>query len=577
MLDVVVRGGTIVDGTGRPAVSGDVGMRDGRIVAVGRVDEDARETIDAGGLVVAPGFVDLHAHYDAQIFWDPWCSPSPLHGVTSVVAGNCGLTLAPAAPDDRDFLTRLLARVEAIPVEALRAGVTYEWETYPQFLDVVEGRPLGVNIGFLVGHSALRRAVMGEDASTRAARPEELEAMCRLLDEALAAGGMGLSTANVLTQVDGDGRPTPPNFATHEELVSLAAVCGRHAGTSIEFIPGSFLVGFTDDDVELMTAMSAAANRVVNWNTPLVNKAAPELYVRQLRSSDHAAEHGGRVVALYMCQNGPTQQDFHDGYVWRTLPDWAFLFALSADERVAALRDPAVRDRLRAGLDSVDRGLAVSIRTSWGLHVVNEAPPALAHLNGRRISDIAAERGTSEFDAVCDIAADADLQVGFVRYSHTHGDEWSEGARRSLLHDDRVLLGASDAGAHMDMMVGADFTTRSFGDLVRGKGIFGVEEMVRRFSDEPARLYGLRDRGRLAVGAHADVVVFDPATIDAGPLTTKRDLPGGASRLTTDSVGVHWTLVGGRPVVAEGKLTAETPGQLMRSGRDVDTVTARPN
>jgi N-acyl-D-aspartate/D-glutamate deacylase len=575
MLDVVVRGGIVVDGSGRPSEPGDVGIRDGRVVALGRVNEDAGRTIDAAGLVVAPGFVDLHAHYDAQIFWDPWCSPSPLHGVTTVVAGNCGLTLAPAAPADRDFLTRLLARVEAIPVEALQAGVAYEWETYPQFLDVVEARRKGVNIGFLVGHSALRRAVMGEDASARAARPEELDAMCRLLSGALAAGGMGLSTANVMTQVDGDGRPTPPNFATRDELVTLAEVCGRHPGTSIEFIPGSFLVGFSDEDVELMSAMSAAANRIVNWNTPLVNRAAPELYERQLRSSDHAAANGGRVVALYMCQNGPTQQDFHDGYVWRTLPDWGFLFALPHESRVAALRDPAVRARLRAGLDSVERGLAVTSRTTWGLHVVNEAPPAMAGCNGRRIADIAAERGVSEFDVVCDLAVEADLAIGFVRYTHTHGDEWSEGARRSLLHDDRVVLGASDAGAHMDMMVGADFTTRSFGDLVRTKGIFGVEEMVRRFSDEPARLYGLRDRGRLAVGAHADVVVFDPATIDAGPLTTRRDLPGGAARLTTDSVGVHWTLVGGRPVVEDGRLTDATPGSLLRSGRDVDTVTAR--
>jgi N-acyl-D-aspartate/D-glutamate deacylase len=577
MLDVRLQGGSIVDGTGGPARPGDVDIRDGRVVALGPAAgaEPARRTIDVSGLVVAPGFVDLHAHYDAQIFWDPWCSPSPLHGVTTVVAGNCGLTLAPAAPADREFLTRLLARVEAIPVEALQAGLTYEWETFPEFLDVVEARRTGPNIGFLVGHSALRRAVMGEDASQRAATDDELAAMCRLLGEALAAGGMGLSTANVMTQVDGDGRPTPPNFASPDELVALARVCGEHPGTSIEFIPGSFLVGFSDEERDLMADMSAAANRVLNWNTPLVTRSAPDLYRRQLSASDHAAARGGRVVALYMCQNGPTQQDFLRGYVYRSLPDWGFLFALPPAERVAALKDPAVRDRLRAGLDGAGAGLAVSMRTSWGMNVVNEAPPGLAHLNGRPIADIAAEWGVSDFDAVCDIAVAADLDVGFVRYSHAGADEWSEAVRRELLHDERVVLGASDAGAHMDMMVGADFATRSFGDLVRAKGIFGVEEMVHRFTDVPARLYGLRDRGRLVEGAHADVVVFDPATIDAGPLTTRRDLPGGAQRLTTGSVGVHWTLVNGRPVVEDGALTDEIPGRLLRSGRDVDTVTAR--
>src|SRR5438445_7821479 len=237
MVDLVIRGGTIVDGTGGPPRPGDVAIRDGRVVAVGEVGERAGRAIEAGGLVVAPGFVDLHSHYDAQLVWAPACPRSPLQGVTSIAAGNCGLTLAPAKPADREFLTRLLARVEAIPVEALEAGLEYRWETYPQFLDVVERRELAVNIGFMVGHSAIRRAVMGEDASARAASDEELEAMCRLLDEGLAAGGLGFSTSNVATQVDGDGRPTPPNYAGRDEFVTPAAVGGRHPGTPSDRIP----------------------------------------------------------------------------------------------------------------------------------------------------------------------------------------------------------------------------------------------------------------------------------------------------------------------------------------------------
>jgi hypothetical protein len=304
VLDLLIHGGSVVDGSGAPASRGDVGIADGRIVEVGRVDQEAKVTIDGDGLVVAPGFIDLHSHYDAQLFWDPTLSPSPLHGVTTAVSGNCGLTLAPAAPDDRDFLTRLLARVEA-----LLAGVSYEWESFAELLDVIEAKPLALNIGFMVGHSAIRRAVMGPAASTDKASPAQIEAMRVVLGAALAAGGFGFSTANVATQVDGDGRPTPPNLADPGEFIALAAECGLHPGTSIEFIPGSFLSGFSDDDVELMADMSAAANRHLNWNTPLINRAVPDLYQRQLGASDVARARGGWIVPMFMPQNGPLRHD----------------------------------------------------------------------------------------------------------------------------------------------------------------------------------------------------------------------------------------------------------------------------
>ena len=238
MGEVVIRGGTVVDGTGAPGFRGDVAVAGGRVVAVGPdLDPGAADVIDADGLVVAPGFVDLHTHYDAQLFYEPELSPSPLHGVTTVVGGNCGLTLAPVNPGDEAWLTRLLARVESIPVATLEAGLEYRWASFPEFLDVVDRTPLGPNIGFLVGHSALRRAVMGDAASSDPATDAQRAAMEALLDAAIAAGGFGFSTANAATQVDGDGRPTPPNFATRDELVGLAAVCGRHPGTVLEFIP----------------------------------------------------------------------------------------------------------------------------------------------------------------------------------------------------------------------------------------------------------------------------------------------------------------------------------------------------
>ena len=575
MVDLVIRGGTVVDGSGGPARRADVAIRDGRIAAIGPGSvDDAARTIDAGDLVVAPGFVDLHSHYDAQLFWDPTCSPSPLHGVTSIAAGNCGLTLAPAKPADRDFLTRLLARVEAIPVEALEAGLAYGWETYPQFLDVVEARDLAVNIGFMVGHSAVRRAVMGEGASSRAASAEELDAMRALLDEALAAGGLGFSTSNVATQVDGDGRPTPPNFATRDELVALAAVCGRHAGTSIEFIPGSFLTGFTDEDIELMADMSAAADRHLNWNTPLVNKAAPDLYKRQLSATDVARQRGGRVVPMFMPQNGPLQHDFKAGYVFRALPGWGALFDLDVPERIKAFSDSETRRSMREAVDAEKAGLAATVR-DWGSYVVNEIRgDANQSLVGRRVAEIARERGVTDFDAMLDVAIAAELDAGFVRYQFPD-DDWVQEARREVLHDPRVVLGAADSGAHGDMMVGADFPTRCLAELVRERGLFTLEELVHQFTDVPASLYGLRDRGRLAEGAWADVVVFDPDRVDAAPLQTVRDLPGGAARLTTRSVGVEHVLVNGEEIVTAGEVTGARPGRLLRSGRDTETVPAR--
>ena len=307
--------------------------------------------------------------------------------------------------------------------------------------------------------------------------------------------------------------------------------------------------------------MSAAANRHLNWNTPLINRFNPDLYRRQLSASDVAREKGGRVVPLFMPQNGPTQQDFLRGYVYRSLPGWGWLFDLPVPERIDALRRPETRKRLTDALDAETTGLAVTMRTSWGQHFVNDVKdPALRQLEGRRISELAAERNVSDFDAIVDVAVAAKLEVGFVRYSYGDADEWTRNARAEVLKDPRVVLGASDAGAHMDMMVGADFPTRCLGELVREKELFTLEEMVHQFTEVPARLYGLRDRGRIQAGTWADLVVFDPATVDAGPLRTVRDLPAGASRLMTESVGVRHVLVAGQALVEDNKVTDARSG-----------------
>ena len=252
-------------------------VSDGRIVAVGAVDGSARREIDLDGRLVTPGFIDLHTHYDAQVFWDRWLTPSPSHGVTTVISGNCGLTLAPMKPENQDFAVRLLANVEGIPSEAIASGVDFSWSSFPELLDRVEAMSLGVNVGLMVGHSAIRRHVMGDAASAETANEGQLAEMCLILDEALAHGGFGFSTATAPTHLDGDGRPTPPNFASVSEFVALSAVCARHEGTSLEFIARTSQKGFDQADRDLMSAMSQAAQRVLNWNTPVISKEDPSL------------------------------------------------------------------------------------------------------------------------------------------------------------------------------------------------------------------------------------------------------------------------------------------------------------
>ena len=291
MLDLLIRDAQIVDGTGAPARRGDVGIEDGRIAAVDDVDEQAAKTVDAEGQTLAPGFVDLHTHYDAQLFWDPTASPSVQHGVTTVFGGNCGFTLAPAGTDQQDYLTRMLARVEGMPLEALRAGLDWQWSSFGDWLARLDGR-IAVNAGFLVGHSAIRLAAMGDDAVGGDATPEQIEKMAALLGAALADGALGLSTSQSNTHNDGEGQPVPSRSASREELLALAAAVRAHPGTQLEAIIPGCLSGFTDDDIALLTDMSRAADRPLNWNVLGVSAGNPEGHEKQLRASEVAARAG---------------------------------------------------------------------------------------------------------------------------------------------------------------------------------------------------------------------------------------------------------------------------------------------
>ncbi|WP_433477009.1 N-acyl-D-amino-acid deacylase family protein [Spirillospora sp. CA-142024] len=572
MLDYLIKGGTIVDGTGAPGFTGDVGVRDGRVTALGaRIGEPAAETIDAAGLVVAPGFIDPHTHYDAQLCWDPFATPSNVHGVTTVMSGNCGFTLAPLRERDADYIRRMMAKVEGMSLAALETGADWNWESFGDYLDVLEGR-IAVNAGFMVGHCALRRYVMGPRAVGGEADEAELAEMARLLHASIEAGGMGLSTTLSHTHSDGDGEPVPSRSATREELIALSRATGEHEGTTLEGAFEGCLDTFSDEEIDLVTAMSAAAGRPLNWNVLTIDSRSPDTVRRQLEASAAAAAAGGRVVALTMPVLVPMNMSLGTFCALNLLPGWGNILGLPIDRRITALRDPLVQagllERARSPEAGVFRRLA-----DFGRYVIGDTYSAENEgLTGRVVEEVAAERGLDPFQALVDIAAADGLRT-VLWPMPPDNDPASWRLRQVIWENEHVMLGGSDAGAHLDRMCGAPYTTRFLGDTLRGRRLVSLERAVQMITRDPARLFGLRGRGTLAEGGHADIVLFDPATVGAENARLVHDLPGGGPRLTAGSTGVVRVLVGGVETVRDGAATGATPGTVLRSGRDTATVT----
>jgi N-acyl-D-aspartate/D-glutamate deacylase len=576
MLDLAIRGGTIIDGTGSPGRRGDVGVTDGRIVAVGaagHLDEVAAETFEADGLVVAPGFIDPHTHYDAQLFWDPLASPSNVHGVTSVVAGNCGFTLAPLHAEDADYLRRMMAKVEGMPLAALEHGVDWQWETFADYLGRLDGR-IGLNAGFMVGHCALRRYVMGADAVGNEATPAQVEAMVGLLHESIDAGGLGLSTTLSSSHSDGDGQPVASRHASRDELLALCEAVGEREGT---FLEGAFEGGldkFSDDEIDLVAAMSAAAGRSINWNVLTVDSAAPDRVPRQLEAADAAAAQGGRVVALTMPVLVPMNMSFGTFCALWLMPGWGEVMRLPPADKRARLADPEVRRALEAQSHSEAAGVFRRL-AGWDRYVIGDTYSAANEgLTGRVVGDIAAERGQEAFDTLVDIVAHDDFRT-VLWPMPTDNDDESWRMRQRAWDDPRVMLGGSDAGAHLDRMCGSTYTTRLLADCLRGRRLATVERAVQMLTQAPAQLFGLTGRGTIAEGNHADLVVFDPETVGAESARLVEDLPGGSARLTAGSEGMVRVYVAGEATVEHDKATGATPGRVLRSGRDTVTVPTR--
>ena len=567
MFDLVIRNGTVIDGTGNPGRVADVAVSEGRIVAVGEVTEPGENEIDAAGLIVAPGFVDVHTHFDAQVFWDTTLSPSPLHGVTTVISGNCGFTIAPLEAEHGEYMMEMLARVEGMPLTSLQEGVPWNWRTFGEYLDAIDGT-LMPNAGFLVGHSALRRTVMGERSVGEFASEDELQSMKELLAESISAGGLGFSSSWAKTHNDADGEAVPSRHASENELIELCSVLRDSDAVALEFIPT--IERFDNEVYQLLTDMSVAADKPLNWNVIFVNARQADLIEEKLQASNYAARQGGRVIALTAPMPAVSRLCLESGFLLDTLYGWTEPMALPAEEKIALLSDPERRKALDedAQKPSAFRGVARWERLTVG-EVTKES---LKHLEGRTIGEIADETGKSPWDTLCEIVVEDDLKTGLYPPAAGDNDE-SWALRQALWNDDRCLIGASDAGAHLDFLATFNYSTYMLA-AARDRNSLSLESAVNKLTDVPARLYGLKERGRVEEGWWADLVVFDAAEVAPADIEVREDLPGGAWRLYSEAVGVHHVFINGEHAVRDGGFTNARPGTLLRSGRDTEPVSA---
>ena len=575
MADQIIHNASIADGTGATARLGGLAITDGRITALWDgpqtpEDQTAEVIHDAHGKVLCPGFIDPHTHYDAQLLWDPTASPSNLHGVTTIIGGNCGFTLAPLGPDDADYTRKMLAKVEGMPLAALEAGVDGDWDGFGEYLDRLDGS-IAVNAGFLVGHCALRRRVMGASAVGSDPTPDQMDQMRSLLRTSIEAGGLGFSTTLARTHSDGDGQPVASRWAKKEELLSLAQVISELEGTTLEFASNGCLDGFDEEEVQFMIDFTAAAQRPLNWNVLTVDSNNPDRYRNQLEAMDTCRAAGAHIKALTMPILVGMNMSFLNFCALNLMPDWGPILALPLVARKACLRDPEVREFMKDRAASPDAGV-FSRLAGWERYVIGDTYSAANEgLTGKLIADLAKERGTEPFDTLLDIVL-ADDCATILWPGPTDDDDESWRLRAEAWEHPSVLIGGSDAGAHLDRMAGAPYTTQWIGDCIRGRKLTSMERAIQHLTDAPAQLFGLKDRGRIAVGYHADLVLFDPETIDAGSIELVSDLPGDTGRLMAEAIGVHRVIVGGVDIVVDGVPTDALPGRIIRSGADTETV-----
>jgi N-acyl-D-aspartate/D-glutamate deacylase len=558
-LDLKITGGLLVDGTGGEAREGAVGIKDGRIAALGEVGGSAARVIDARGRVVAPGFIDLHTHYDAQILWDRMLTISPWHGVTTVVMGNCGFGVAPTRREHRGLILRTLEKVEGMSLEALEAGVGADWpfETFPQYLDAIERRGAVINVGAFIGHTPLRLYVMGEEATERPATEAELTRMREIVREALLAGAMGFATSKAPTHVGYAGKPVPSRIAEAEEIRTLTSVLGEVGRGVVQATVGPGL--FFDE----FAAIARETGRPVTWTALLAGMLGRGSHRMMLERSSDLIRQGLNVVPQVSCRPLNFDFDFRAPFLFEALPVFRPVSVADLAGKERLYRDASFRQSIK---DALSSGMSGPFRGCWERTCISYFPPDPS-LEERTVTAVAAERGVDPTDLALDLALQSGLEARFrMAVMNYDEDEVAE-----LLAHPHTVLGLSDAGAHASQLCDACFSTHLLGHWVREKRTLSLEEGVRMLTSRPAEVMGISDRGKLAVGLAADVVVFDPDNIAAESLQRVRDLPAGADRIIAEARGIEAVIVNGR-IAREGghdvvKEHETLPGKIMRGGR----------
>ncbi len=554
-LDLLIRGGTIVDGTGAPAFAGDLGIRGGKIAEVGRVTGSAARELDASGCVVAPGFVDIHTHYDAQIFWDRMLTISPWHGVTSVVMGNCGFGVAPTRPAHRDLIMRTLENVEGMSLEALRAGIGAEWpfETFPEYLDALDARGAAINVGALVGHTPVRLYVMGEEATEREATEDEIAEMERIVAEAIRAGAVGFATSKSATHVGYAGRPVPSRAASLTEIERLASTLGAAGRGVVQATIGRGF--FTQELAEL----ARKTGRPVSWTALLAGALGPDGHRKVLADHQSLQRQGVPVYPQVACRPLNFEFQWSAPFPYESMEIFKPVSAADREGKKRIYADPAFRAAFKT------RGERGGIAGRWEDTVVSWYP-ADPSLEERSVTELAAKAGKHPVDFALDLGLASDLDARF-RIAIMNQDEAAVG---ELLSHPSVVLGLSDAGAHASQLCDGCFSTHLLARWVREKQALSLEQAVRLLTSRSADVFGISDRGRLAAGLAGDVAVFDPDTVGCSPLRRVRDLPAGQDRLIADATGMRAVVVNGTVIREDGRdsvdPTGPLPGRVLRGG-----------
>ncbi len=556
--DLLIKNGTVVDGMGTPRYRADIAVAGGKIAEIGKITAGAKKTLDASDLIVAPGFIDPHTHYDAQICWDPLITSSSWHGVTTVVMGNCGVGIAPCRPEVREIAAWDLVNVEAIPFEVLTKGITWEWVTFPEYMDAAQKRGCGINVGFMAPLTPLRHFVMGEASMERAATAEETDKIKALLKEAVAAGAFGFTTTNVAQHIGYKGRPIACRNASWDELKAYSNALKELGKGCIELALTNNVSVVDESEYALLEMLLTESGRPVTWLALLNRDDMPEACQNTLRVTEPLIKKG--AVAQVTCRPLIIQIDLRSPFIFANLPCWKPAFQQPVEEQKRLYREPTFRQAFRKEMETPK-----VFTGKWERAVVHEVGnPAMKHLVGRSVADIARERGTDGIDTFLDLAIEDDLQLQYTYELFNANEERIP----ELITDPRVMVGLSDGGAHVDMLCDAGYCTYLLGTWVRDRGVMTLEQAVKRLTSEPAAFYGITQRGVIKPGLAADFAIFDFNTVGSkkrGEMRT--DLPGGGRRLVMPAQGVEYTIVNGQVLYEHGRHTGALPGQVLRSGQ----------